>query len=110
MKAPNDLPSIRTASLDDISRIRSIARAAYAKYVHRMGREPAPMAADYEGEVSARRVVVIDVDGSVSGYMVAWPEADAYFIDNIGIEPEAQGKGLGAAAEAHRLHLSALRL
>jgi len=95
MKAPNDLPSIRTASLDDISRIRSIARAAYAKYVHRMGREPAPMAADYEGEVSARRVVVIDVDGSVSGYMVAWPEADAYFIDNIGIEPEAQGKGLG---------------
>jgi GNAT superfamily N-acetyltransferase len=116
MQAPNDLPSIRTASLDDVSRIRAIARAAYAKYVPRIGREPAPMAADYQGEVSAHRVVVIDMDGSVSGYMVAWPEADAYFIDNIGVEPDAQGKGLGrrliqhAAAEADRLRLPALRL
>lgn len=116
MKAPNDPPSIRTASLDDVPRIRAIARAAYAKYVPRIGRDPAPMAADYEGEVAAHRVVVINLDGSVSGYMVAWPEADGYFIDNIGVEPQAQGKSLGgrlikhAAVEAHRLRLPALRL
>ena len=41
------------------------------------------------------RVVVIEVERSVIGYMVAWPEEDAYFIENIGIEPKVQGKGLG---------------
>lgn len=74
------------------------------------------MAADYDEDVAAQRVVVIDVGGSVIGYMVAWPEPDAYFIDNIGVEPKAQGKGLGrrliehAATDAHRLGLPALRL
>jgi len=116
MQAPNDQPSIRTATFDDVARIRLIARAAYAKYVARIDREPAPIGADYEGEVAAGRVVVVEADGSARGYMVAWPEADAYFIDNIGIEPNAQGKGLGrrllehAASEAHRLRLPALRL
>src|SRR5262249_53062188 len=116
MQAPNDQPLIRPATLDDVSRIRAIARAAYAKYVPRIGREPAPMAADYEDEVASQRVVVLDVEGRVSGYMVGWPEAGAYFIDNIGVDPESQGTGLGkrlirhAATEAHRLGLSALRL
>jgi len=116
MQAPNDQPLIRPATLDDVSRIRAIARAAYAKYVPRIGREPAPMAADYEDEVASQRVVVLDVEGRVSGYMVGWPEAGAYFIDNIGVDPESQGTGLGkrlirhAATEAHRLGLPALRL
>jgi ribosomal protein S18 acetylase RimI-like enzyme len=116
MQAPNDQPSIRPASFDDVARIRSIARAAYAKYIARIDREPAPIGADYDSEVAAGRVVVVEADGSARGYMVAWPEADAYFIDNIGIEPNAQGKGLGrrllehAASEARRLRLPALRL
>jgi len=107
---------IRGASADDVARIRAIARAAYAKYVPRIGHEPAPMAADYDAEVAAHHIVVIEVTGNVDGYMVAWPEADAYFIDNIGVDPSRQGVGLGrrllahAAAEAERLHLPALRL
>src|SRR5262245_19041740 len=116
MKAPNDQPLIRPATLDDVSPVRASARAAYAKYVPRVGREPAPMTADYEAEVAAQRTVVIEVAGTVDGYMVAWPEDDAYFIDNIGVEPSRQGTGLGrrllehAAAEAARLQLPALRL
>jgi len=109
-------PLIRAAAAGDVARIRAIARAAYAKYVPRVGREPAPMTADYEAEVAAQRTVVIEVAGTVDGYMVAWPEDDAYFIDNIGVEPSRQGTGLGrrllehAAAEAARLQLPALRL
>ena len=109
-------PLIRAAAAGDVARIRAIARAAFAKYVPRVGREPAPMTADYEAEVAAQRTVVIEVAGTVDGYMVAWPEDDAYFIDNIGVEPSRQGTGLGhrllehAAAEAARLQLPALRL
>ena len=74
------------------------------------------MVADFGAEIAAQRVVVIEMAGKVSGYMIAWPEADAYFIDNIAVDPERQGEGLGrrlieqAAAEAGRLGLSAVRL
>ena len=55
------------------------------------------MVANYDAEVAAHRLVVIVVDGTVTGYLV-------YFIDNIGVEPKCQGPGLRwrmiAAAEA----------
>ena len=107
---------IRSASAADLARVGAIARAAYAKYVPRIGREPAPMAADYDAEIAAHRVVVVEVAGRVGGYMVAWPEADAYFIETIAVDPDDQGGGLGrllveyAAAQARRLQLPALRL
>ena len=44
------------------------------------------MVADYDAEIAAQRVVVIERAGCVSGYMVAWPEEEAYFIDNNGVE------------------------
>ena len=107
---------IRIARIDDIARIRDIARAAYARYVPRIGREPAPMVADYDADVRAGRIVVLEVERNIIGYLVAWSEDDAYFIENIGIEPHLQGKGWGrrlmdhAASEAADLNLNALRL
>jgi ribosomal protein S18 acetylase RimI-like enzyme len=107
---------IRAACAADARRIGEIARAAYGKYVPRIGREPAPMSADFAAEIAAGRVVVAEADGGVVGYMVAWPQADGYFIDNIAVDPAAQGRGLGrqlidhAARVAHRHGLAALRL
>ena len=107
---------IRMARADDTSRIREIARAAYARYVPRIGREPAPMVADYDADVRAGRIVVLEVEGGVIGYLVAWPQDDAYFIENLGIDPNLQGRGWGrslidhAATAAKDLGLSALRL
>src|SRR6266550_3232373 len=68
---------IRRASPEDATHIRSIARAAYAKYTARIGREPAPMVADFAAEIAADHVVVIETAGMVAGYMVAWSETDA---------------------------------
>jgi ribosomal protein S18 acetylase RimI-like enzyme len=109
-------PLIRRALADDAARISAIARAAYTKYVSRIGREPAPMCANFAAEIAAGHTVVIETAGTVDGYMIAWPETDAYFIDNIAIDPLHQGKGLGrqlidyAIGEARRLRLPALRL
>jgi ribosomal protein S18 acetylase RimI-like enzyme len=116
MTTPSNTPHIRGATAGDAARMRAIAHAAYAKYVPRIGREPAPMVADYEAEVAANHAVVIETDGSVRGYMIAWPETDAYLIDNIGVDPACQGGGLGrrlinhAVSQADRLGLPALRL
>jgi ribosomal protein S18 acetylase RimI-like enzyme len=48
--------------------------------------------------------------------MIAWPEGDAYFIENIGVDPQFQGHGLGrrlidhAVVKARHHGLSALSL
>ena len=107
---------IRAATAHDVARLRAIARAAYAKYVPRIGREPAPMMADYAADVAAQRAVVVEISGEVRGYLVGWPEGDAYFIENIGVDPQYQGHGLGrrliehAVTEARHRRLTALSL
>src|SRR5262245_30783670 len=91
-------PLIRKATAEDTARIGAIARAAYAKYVPRIGREPPPMVADFAAEVAAGHVVVIETAGAVDGYMIAWPETDAYLVDNIAIDPARQGRRSRAPA------------
>jgi ribosomal protein S18 acetylase RimI-like enzyme len=109
-------PRIRDAVAADAGRIGEIARAAYLKYVPRIGREPAPMGADFAAAIAAGHVVVVDDGRGVVGYMVAWPEADGYLIDNIAVDPAAQGRGLGrqlmghAERAARRHGLTGLRL
>jgi ribosomal protein S18 acetylase RimI-like enzyme len=108
--------AMRAAIEADADCIGAIARAAYSKYVPRIGRAPAPMLADFASHIASDAVVVIEIDGEVCGFMIGWPEADAYLIDNVAVDPAAQGRGLGrtliehAVSEARRLGLSALRL
>jgi ribosomal protein S18 acetylase RimI-like enzyme len=107
---------IRPATAADAQRIGALARAAYAKYIPRIGREPPPMVADFASFIARDLVVVIEHDSELRGFMIAWPEADAYLVDNVAVDPLAQGRGLGrklfehAVSEARRLGLSALRL
>ena len=107
---------IRRATQDDVARIVEIARAAYIKYVPRIGREPPPMLADFAAEVAAGRVVVIEIARAVRGYLISWPKMETYFIDNIAVDPAHQGLGLGrqlmeyAVRETKRHNLSAIQL
>jgi len=107
---------IRKATQDDVARIAAIAHAAYIKYVPRIGREPPPMLADFAGEIAAGHVAVIEVTRAVEGYLISWPKMEAYFIDNIAVNPTHQGSGLGrqlmeyAVREARRHDLSAIEL
>ena len=107
---------IRRAIEGDVARIVAIAGAAYIKYVPRIGREPPPMLADFAGEIAAGHVVVLEITGTVEGYLISWPDTEAYFIDNIAVDPAHQGLGLGrqlieyAVREAKRHNLSAIQL
>jgi ribosomal protein S18 acetylase RimI-like enzyme len=108
--------SIRRATIADAPRIGVIARAAYAKYVQRIGREPPPMVADFARFIGRDAVVVIEQDDEIRGFMIGWPDPEGYLIDNLAVDPAEQKRGLGrkliehAVSEARRLGLSALRL
>jgi ribosomal protein S18 acetylase RimI-like enzyme len=107
---------IRRATEEDVARIAAIARAAYVKYVSSIGREPPPMIADFAAEIAAGHVVVIEIARAVEGYLISWPKMEAYFIDNIAVDPARQGLGLGRqlmeypVCEAKRHNLSAIQL
>lgn len=74
------------------------------------------MMAEYETDVAAQRAAVLESAGQIVGYMIGWPEEDAYFIENIGVDPQYQGRGLGrrlidhAAGEARSHGLAVLTL
>mgnify|MGYP002779523619 FL=1 len=95
---------IRIAGPGDVEAIRNLVRAAYRDYVPRIGREPAPMAADYEQLVDAGvvRVVAQDAeDAPIVGVLVIMPMPDHLFLETIAVEPVLHGRGIGRLLMAH---------
>ena len=107
---------LRVGGEADVAEIRACVRAAYRKYVPRMGKEPGPMLADFEGQVASGQVTVLEAAGRMLGLIVMFPEPDHLFVENVAVWPGAQGKGCGrsllmhAENEARRLGLREIRL
>ncbi|MCP3939008.1 MAG: GNAT family N-acetyltransferase [Actinomycetia bacterium] len=89
--------TIRSATADDIDAITSCVRAAYSLYATRMGKQPAPMLADYQQRVADRQAWVALVNDDVAGAIVMWARDDHLYVDNVAVDPERQGSGVGAA-------------
>ncbi len=95
---------IRIANARDLPLIRAIVRGAYAHYVPRVGREPAPMTADYAALVAAGEVRAA-VDGTtVVGVLVLRPVPGAMHLENVAVDPGAQGRGIGGLLVEHAEH------
>ncbi|GAA2384030.1 GNAT family N-acetyltransferase [Dactylosporangium salmoneum] len=98
------MTDIGPASAADADVIRDLVRAAYAHYVPRIGREPAPMTADYPALIAAGHVWVARGTGLL-GVLVLIPQPDHLLLDNVAVAPAARGTGAGSAllafAEAH---------
>ena len=91
---------IRPAHADEAEWARGLVRAAYQHYVPRMGREPAPMQADYAALIAAGEVHVLVAGGERVGLIVLRPEGDAMFVENVAIDPGHQHHGHGHALMA----------
>ena len=89
------MQEFRRATSDDLEAVGSLVRAAYAHYVARIGREPGPMLDDYGRLIEHGRVHVVERDGAVQGILVLIPQEDAMLLDNVAVDPAAQGSGLG---------------
>ncbi|MBN9216433.1 MAG: GNAT family N-acetyltransferase [Mesorhizobium sp.] len=85
----------RPAEPADASAIRDIVRAAYAKWVPVIGREPLPMRADYEKAVAEHPFDLAIEDGRIVGMIETMLADDHLWIENVCVAPEAQGRGIG---------------
>lgn len=102
---PNIGPAkIRLADPDDLEDIRRIARSAYAIYIPRIGREPAPMKADFASLVAADHLWVATSPGAargIVGFVVGFPRDDHWHLSNVAVDRAAQGNGVGRVLIAH---------
>ena len=107
---------IRPATAADLAEIRRCAEDAYALYVPRIGRKPAPMVADFAAQIAAAQVHVCVAGDRLLGYIVMYPRDDHLHIENVAVFPELQGSGVGrrllafAEAEAQRAGIAAIEL
>jgi GNAT superfamily N-acetyltransferase len=101
--------------MDDLQRVEAVVHAAYVGYVAINGQTPGPMLDDYAALIAQSRVHVLD-DGDVVGVLVLLPEPVVMLLDNVAIDPSAQGKGYGrqllafAEGEALRAGFARVRL
>lgn len=95
-------PSIRRATVEDLSFLQAIVIASYSKYLERLAKPPAPMLLNYTELPKDRDMYVLesfsDDKGSeiVGGITLAIDEASgAVKVNNVVVGPAAQGRGYG---------------
>ena len=108
--------TVRRATTADAVTVRDLTRAAYAKWVPLLGREPRPMTADYDAALREHLVDLLHVGGEAVALIEMAPTADHLLIVNVAVLPAKQGLGHGGALMAHAeevarsLNLSEVRL
>ena len=88
-------PGLRRATAADLPAIKAIIDAAYAKYLTRMDKRPAPMFRDYGPSVEDGTTWV--AGSPVMAVLTLYPRGDHLLVENIAVHPGAQGRGLGRA-------------
>ena len=97
----------RPALAQDAPAIRDLVRAAYAKWVPLIGREPMPMQADYDRAVAEHQFDLLHADGRLVGLIETILHPDHLWIENVAVHPECQGQGHGRRLLAQAEHRAA---
>lgn len=94
MEGPGLRP--RRATTGDVVDIDRLVERAYVGYETRLGIRPGPLDDDYARRVSEDEVwVLAPASGPLAGLLVLAARPDHLLLDNIAIDPERQGEGLG---------------
>jgi GNAT superfamily N-acetyltransferase len=86
---------IRLARAADVAAVSIIVKDAYSIYLARNGKIPGPMRDDYAALIADQRVHVLEERSEIVGLVVLIPEARAMLLDNVAVDPRAQGRGFG---------------
>jgi N-acetylglutamate synthase-like GNAT family acetyltransferase len=107
---------LRRAASGDAKVVRELSRAAYAKWVPLIGREPLPMSADYDRAIAQHIIDLLEEGGRLLALIEMIPEKDHLLIENVAVRPDQQGNGCGdrllrhAEGIARSLGLEEIRL
>jgi ribosomal protein S18 acetylase RimI-like enzyme len=108
--------TIRPAKTADAPAIRDLTRAAYAKWIPVIGREPKPMTADYDQAVRAHRFDLLFAGNRLAALVETVDKGDHWLIENLAVHPDFQGRGFGkrmlaqAEAQAAEANVVEMRL
>jgi GNAT superfamily N-acetyltransferase len=84
---------IRPATAAEVPALRSIAVAAGPGYVPRIGRQPAPMTADYRAPAHHGQAWAATKDGQAAGCIIRIPQPAHVPGQNVAVLPAARGMG-----------------
>ncbi|MBB6562157.1 ribosomal protein S18 acetylase RimI-like enzyme [Acidovorax soli] len=84
---------IRRAGANDAPAVGRLTRAAYARWVPVIGREPLPMKADHAAAVRDHWVDLLEVDGALAGLIEMVAQPQWLLIENLAVDPAFQGRG-----------------
>lgn len=87
---------IRVALSADVAVIFDLVQRAYGIYIERIGCRPAPMDDDYAEKIHQSHVFVAE-DARVVGLIVLIPTPAYLLIENVAVDPDRQGEGIGRA-------------
>ena len=101
MMTPVSSLEIRPATPADAESIRDLTRAAYAKWVALIGREPLPMQADYDRAVREHAIDLLTDGGALVGLIETISRPEHLWIENVAVAPDREGRGYGRMLLAH---------
>lgn len=107
---------VRPATAADLPDIRRIVVDSFSLYIPRLGRPPGVMGNDYAALVAEGAVYVLTDGGAVAGLVVLKDEPEVLYVDTLGVDPAAHGRGHGRALlafaenEARARGFAAIRL
>jgi ribosomal protein S18 acetylase RimI-like enzyme len=95
LDATPEPPGLRRATAADLTAIKALIDAAYARYLIRMDKPPGPMLRDYGPSIDAGATWV--AGSPIVAVLTLYPRDDHLLIENVAVHPSAQGRGLGRA-------------
>ena len=100
---PGEIAGLRfvQATFADADAIERLTRAAYAKWVPVIGREPLPMTFRYAGILLRERVDLANLNGKLAGLVHSIRKDNHLLIENLATDPWCQSAGIGSALLAH---------